>query len=105
MVGCPCRAWTIVQCREDQTQPRVVPPRDRVRDGVVLGAGRLRARLRAPEGRTMLVTHRAFLGRFGTAYLQAARSATGRTVSVVHDETERLDQVQSFVDAVLSLCA
>ena len=61
--------------------------------------------LRDPEVRTILVEHRDRLGRFGTEYVEAALSATGRTLLVVHEGEEELDLVQDFVDVATSMCA
>ncbi len=65
---------------------------------------KLLALLRDPEVRTILVEHRERLGRFGTEYVEAAMTATGRAVIVVNDGEERLDLVADFVDVVTSMC-
>ena len=52
-----------------------------------------------------LFVHRDRLGRFGTECVEAALSATGRTLLVVHEGEEQLDLVQDFVDVVTSMCA
>ena len=58
-----------------------------------------------PSVHTVVVEHRDRLARFGSEYIEAAMSASGRKVVVV-DQTEMKDDlVQDMVDVLTSFCA
>ena len=58
-----------------------------------------------PAVTTIVVEHRDRLARFGSEYIEAALSASGRKLVVV-DETEMKDDlVQDMVDVLTSFCA
>lgn len=58
-----------------------------------------------PTVKTIVVEHRDRLARFGSEYIEAAMSASGRKIVVV-DQTEMKDDlVQDMVDVLTSFCA
>jgi len=58
-----------------------------------------------PSVHTVVVEHRDRLARFGSEYIEAAMSASGRKVVVV-DQTEMKDDlVQDMMDVLTSFCA
>jgi putative resolvase len=58
-----------------------------------------------PSVHTVVVEHRDRLARFGSEYIEAAMSASGRKLVVV-DQTEMKDDlVQDMVDVLTSFCA
>jgi predicted site-specific integrase-resolvase len=61
--------------------------------------------LRDPTVGTIVVEHRERLARFGTEFIEATLSASGREVMVVEDGELEDDLVQDMVDVLTSLCA
>ena len=58
-----------------------------------------------PSVHTVVVEHRDRLARFGSEYIEAVMSASGRKVVVV-DQTEMKDDlVQDMVEVLTSFCA
>jgi predicted site-specific integrase-resolvase len=61
--------------------------------------------LRDPTVGTIVVEHRERLARFGTEFLEATLSASGREVMVVEEGELEDDLVQDMVDVLTSFCA
>lgn len=61
--------------------------------------------LRDPTIGTIVVEHRERLARFGTEAVEAALSASGRTVVVMEEGELTDDLVQDMVDVLTSFCA
>jgi len=82
-----------------------------VRSVTEIGSGLNRHRAKVmrlladPSVHTVVVEHRDRLARFGSEYIEAAMSASGRKLVVV-DQTEMKDDlVQDMVDVLTSFCA
>jgi putative resolvase len=58
-----------------------------------------------PEVRTIVVEHRDRLARFGSEYIEAALSATGRKLVVVDQSEMKDDLVQDMIAVLTSFCA
>jgi len=82
-------------------------------DGTVTEAGSgldgtragLRGLLCDPAVTRIVVEHRDRLARFGVEDLQAALSATGRSIIVLHPDEVNDDLVRDMVEVLTSLCA
>lgn len=61
--------------------------------------------LKNKEVNTILVEHRDRLARFGTEYVEAALSASGRKVVVLDNTEMKDDLVQDMIDVLTSFCA
>lgn len=66
---------------------------------------RLAALLRDKDIEGIAVEHRDRLARFGSEYLEAALSASGRTLFVVDPKELKDDLVQDMIDVLTSFCA
>ena len=66
---------------------------------------KLRKLLADPAVTTIVVEHRDRLARFGVEHLEAALSATGRRIVVVHPEEVTDDLVRDMVEVLTSMCA
>jgi predicted site-specific integrase-resolvase len=61
--------------------------------------------LKDPTIGTIVVEHRERLARFGTEYLEAALSASGRQLRVVEEGELKDDLVRDMIDVLTSFCA
>jgi putative resolvase len=66
---------------------------------------RLRKLLSDPAVTVIVVEHRDRLARFGAGHLQAALSATGRSIIVLHPDEVKDDLVRDMVEVLTSMCA
>lgn len=66
---------------------------------------KLRKLLADPAVVTIVVEHRDRLARFGVDHLEAALSASGRRVVVLHPEEVNDDLVRDMVEVLTSMCA
>jgi predicted site-specific integrase-resolvase len=58
-----------------------------------------------PQMQTIVVEHRDRLARFGSEYIEAALTASGRRLVVVDQSEMKDDLVQDMVDVLTSFCA
>ena len=66
---------------------------------------RLRKLLADPAVTVIVVEHRDRLARFGVEHLQAALSATGRSIIVLDPDEAKDDLVRDMVEVLTSMCA
>ena len=66
---------------------------------------RLRELLAGPAVTMIVAEHRDRLARFGAEHLQAALSATGRSVIVLHPDEVKDDLVRDMPEVLTSMCA
>ena len=66
---------------------------------------RLRKLLSDPAVTMIVAEHRDRLARFGAEHLQAALSATGRSVIVLHPDEVKDDLVRDMTEVLTSMCA
>lgn len=66
---------------------------------------RLRKLLSDPAVTMIVVEHRDRLARFGVEHVQAALSATGRSVMVLNPDEVKDDLVRDMVEVLTSMCA
>lgn len=66
---------------------------------------KLRKLLADPAVSTIVVEHRDRLARFGVEHLEAALSATGRRIVVLHPGEVKDDLVRDMVEVLTSMCA